>query len=411
MIKKHLCRHCGSKLEYNFLDLGFAPPSNAYLNKQDLESSEKYYPLRIKVCDSCFLVQTEDYVGESEFFNDEYAYFSSTSAGFLEHASKYSNTMIEKLDLDESSFVIEIASNDGYLLKNFVAKSIPCLGIEPTKSTAMSARKLKIPTLIRFFDELLAIELAKDGKNADLIIGNNVLAHVPNINDFVQGLKTVLKEGGVITLEFPHLLNLIKDTQFDTVYHEHFSYLSLYTVIKIFKLKGLKIYNVEKLSTHGGSIRIYACHQTDSRLINETVDCLLKEENDNGLLNMNTYLLFQQKTEKIKNNFIEFLVKLKNEGKTIAAYGAAAKGNTLINFCGLKTDLIEFVVDAAPAKQGKFLPGSHIPIYRPEVLLKIKPDYLLILPWNICNEVKQQNIELERFGTRFVVVTPKIRII
>ncbi len=405
------CRHCKNDLNYNLIDLGFAPPSNAYLEKTDLNKPEKYYPLRVKVCEKCWLVQTEDYAQADELFNSEYAYFSSTSSTWLEHARSYTEMIAKKVGLSENSLVIEIASNDGYLLKNFVERNIPCLGIEPTNSTAEAAMKLNVPVIKKFFGESLAQDLVRKRGKADLVIGNNVYAHVPDINDFTIGLKTILGENGVITLEFPHLLNLLKLNQFDTIYHEHFSYLSLTSVKNIFSEYGLCIYDVEKLSTHGGSLRIYGCHAEDNRITEESVKELLSEEISFGLCDINMYTSFQERAYLIKNELLSFLLEAKRNGKCVAAYGAAAKGNTLLNFTGLKTDLIQFVCDAAESKQGKYLPGSHIPIVSPEYLYKNRPDYLIVLPWNIFDEIVQQNSMLQPIGTTFVKIIPELDII
>jgi SAM-dependent methyltransferase len=404
------CRHCGTSLEHTFLDLGFAPPSNAYLSQEALARPELYFPLKVKVCDQCWLVQTEDYAEADALFTAEYAYFSSTSSGWLAHAKQYAEKMIRELGLNSESHVIEVASNDGYLLRNFVAAGIPCLGIEPTDSTADEAVKLGIPVLRKFFGEALGKELANEGKQADLIAGNNVYAHVPDINDFTKGLKAALKPNGTITLEFPHLMRLIEQAQFDTVYHEHFSYLSLYTVNRIFAATGLRICNVEELPTHGGSLRVYGCHNDDPRETQQVVDDLLEEEADRGLQQLQTYIEFQPRADKIKNDLLAFLIEQKRTGKTVAAYGAAAKGNTLLNYAGVKPDLLPFVCDAAKAKQGQFMPGSHIPIWPPEKLLEVKPDYVLILPWNIAEEVKGQNSELAKSGTKFVTAVPELQI-
>ena len=404
------CRHCATPLSHTFLDLGFAPPSNAYLTAADLSRPEKYYPLRIKVCDQCWLVQTEDYTAADELFSHEYAYFSSTSIGWLAHAASYAEKMIDQLQLTRSSFVIEVACNDGYLLRNFVAAGIPCLGIEPTASTAAAAERLGISVWRGFFGERLAEQLAADGKQADLIAGNNVYAHVPDINDFTRGLKVALKPGGIITLEFPHVLQLLEHTQFDTVYHEHFSYLSLYTVQRIFKTAGLRVWDVEELPTHGGSLRINGCHVEDGRPDRPAVGALLAEEARRDLQALTTYHGFQAKVDRIKDDFLIFLLEKKRAGKKVAAYGAAAKGNTLLNYAGVKPDLIPFVCDAATAKQGKFMPGSHIPIQPPKMLTEQHPDYLLILPWNIASEVKQINSQLAELGTKFVTAVPKLEI-
>lgn len=405
------CRHCDAPLEYTFLDLGFAPPSNAYLTSEDLTKPEKYYPLKIKVCDQCWLVQTEDYAQADELFSPDYAYFSSTSSSWLAHAAKYADKMTGLLQLSKDSLVIEVASNDGYLLKNFVAAGIPCLGIEPTASTATAAENLGIPVMREFFGEQLGKRLSLAGKQADLISGNNVYAHVPDINDFTRGLKAALKPGGTITLEFPHLMRLIENTQFDTVYHEHFSYLSLFTVERIFKAAGLRIWDVEELPTHGGSLRIYGCHADDERLVTPACVELLAEEERCGLQTLATYQGFQVKADRVKDDLLSFLVEQKRAGKKVAAYGAAAKGNTLLNYAGVKTDLLPYVCDAAAAKQGKFMPGSHIPILPPSVLGERRPDYVMILPWNIADEVKHQNAQLAEYGAKFVVAVPALTII
>ncbi|NMM20413.1 MAG: class I SAM-dependent methyltransferase [Rhodoferax sp.] len=405
------CRHCAAPLEHTFLDLGFAPPSNAYLTDDDLARPEKYYPLKIKVCDQCWLVQTEDYAQADELFSSEYAYFSSTSTGWLAHAASYAEKMTGQLQLTQDSLVIEVASNDGYLLKNFVAAGIPCLGIEPTASTAAAAEKLGIAVMREFFGEQLGKQLATTGKQADLIAGNNVYAHVPEINDFTRGLKAALKPGGTITLEFPHLMRLIEHTQFDTVYHEHFSYLSLYTVERIFKAAGLRVWDMEELPTHGGSLRIYGCHAKEARVTTPAVRAMLAEEARRGLQTLATYQNFQAKADRVKDDLLAFLIEQKRAGKKVAAYGAAAKGNTLLNYAGVKPDLLPFVCDAAAAKQSKFMPGSHIPILAPTALDEQRPDYLVILPWNIAAEVKQQNAKLAELGTKFVTAVPKLEIV
>jgi hypothetical protein len=404
------CRHCGTPLEHTFLDLGFAPPSNAYLTLDDLTHPEKYYPLKIKVCDQCWLVQTEDYAQADELFGPNYAYFSSTSTSCLAHAAQYVEKMTQQLGLSKDSMVIEVASNDGYLLKNFVAAGIPCLGIEPTDNTADAAENIGIPVLREFFGEELGKQLAAEGRHADLIIGNNVYAHVPDINDFTRGLKAALNPGGTITLEFPHLKRLIKYTQFDTVYHEHFSYLSLFAVNGIFGAAGLRVWNVEELGTHGGSLRVYGCHESDPRQTFPAVTALLTQERSSGLQTLNPYRGFQAKAEKVKDNLLLFLIEQKRAGKRVAAYGAAAKGNTLLNYAGVKPDLLPFVCDAASAKQGRYLPGSHIPILPPSAMMEDIPDYVLILPWNIAAEVRQQNVELIERGVRFVTAVPKLEV-
>jgi len=405
------CRHCGTQLLYTFLDLGFAPPSNAYLTVEDLARPEKYYPLRVKVCEECWLVQTEDYAGANELFSATYAYFSSTSTTWLAHAAQYATDISRRLGLNQHSYVIEVASNDGYLLKNFVAAGIPCLGIEPTASTAAIAEQLGIPVMREFFGESLAQTLKVRGQQADLIVGNNVFAHVPDINDFARGLKAALKPDGVVTLEFPHLMQLIRDNLFDIVYQEHFSYLSLIAVDRILNAAGLKVFDIEKCPTQGGSYRIYGCHFTDTRPISQSVNDVRLEESSFGLRNLGTYLHFQEKANKVKNDLLEFLLQQKKLGKKVVAYGAAAKGNTLLNFAGVKPDLISFIADAATAKQGHFMPGSHIEIVTPEALRASRPSYVIILPWNIASEVIAQNSSLTKLGAKFVTALPSLQII
>jgi SAM-dependent methyltransferase len=405
------CRHCGTALRCDFLDLGFAPPSNAYLTAEDLSKPEVYFPLRLQVCEECWLVQTEDYASAESLFSAEYAYFSSASTSWLAHAARYVEMITSRLGLGKDSMVIEVASNDGYLLKNFVKAGIPCLGVEPTASTAEAAEALGIPVRREFFGEALGKQLAGDGKSADLILGNNVYAHVPDINDFTRGIKAALKTGGTVTLEFPHVMRLIEHNQFDTVYHEHFSYLSLFTVGKIFEAAGLRVCDVEELPTHGGSLRVYGCHASDSRQTTEAVTTLLQEEQRRGLQASATYADFQAKAEKVKNDALAFLLEVKREGKTVAAYGAAAKGNTLLNFAGVKPDLLPYVCDAAAAKQNKFMPGSHIPILHPDEIVARRPDYVMILPWNIATEVRQQLASLADQGTKFVTAVPELKIV
>jgi len=404
------CRHCDHNLEHTFLDLGFSPPSNAYLSINDLKKTEYYFPLKLHICEKCYLVQTEDYVCADELFSSNYAYFSSISKGWLKHAKNYVEMITEKLKLTSNSFVIEIASNDGYLLKNFIRKNIPCLGIEPTHNTANVAEQLGIPLVREFFGNYLAQKLAREGKKADLIIGNNVYAHVPDINDFTKGLKQTLKNDGIITLEFPHIMQLIKKNQFDTVYHEHFSYLSLVTVKTIFEVNGLKVFNVEELNTHGGSLRIYGCHKEDNRKISDEVLKLIETEKENGIQSLQTYLKFQQQADKVKNNLLAFLIEQKKQNQSVVAYGAAAKGNTILNYAGVKPDLLSVVLDAAPSKQGKYLPGSHIPILSPDKINKLKPDWVLVLPWNIIDEVKNELKFIQDWGGKFVTAIPEITI-
>jgi SAM-dependent methyltransferase len=402
------CRHCEKPLEHTALDLGFAPPSNAYLTAEDLNKPEKYYPLRLKVCDRCWLVQTEDYADADELFTHEYAYFSSTSTSWLRHAKDYCGTITHRLGLSDQSFVVEIASNDGYLLKNFVAAKIPSLGIEPTASTAAAAEAIGVPVLREFFGEALGKKLAVEGKSADLVIGNNVYAHVPDINDFTRGLKAILKPGGTITLEFPHLLRMIQGRQFDTVYHEHFSYLSLWTVQRIFDATGLRVFDVDELRTHGGSLRVYGCHRDDPRPNLENVERIVADEERHQLRTLNIFRDFQTAAERIKDDLLIFLIEQKRAGKRIVAYGAAAKGNTLLNFAGIKPDLLPVVFDAAPSKQGKFLPGSHIKIGSPSELTEDLVDYILVLPWNLLTELKQQLIKSINGNVKLVMALPEI---
>lgn len=405
------CRHCGAVLAHPFIDLGYAPPSNAYLTASDLSRPETFYPLRVRVCDRCWLVQTEDYADAGALFTSDYAYFSSTSVSWLAHAERYARDMIERLSLDRRSHVIELASNDGYLLRNFVAAGVPCLGIEPTASTAEVAERLGIPVLREFFGRATGERLAVDGLQADLVIGNNVYAHVPDINDFTRGIKAVLKPDGVVTLEFPHLAQLIQHSQFDTVYHEHFSYLSLHAVSRIFAANGLRVWDVETLPTHGGSLRVFGCLADSSRSTAPSVGALLQAETARGLQRLETYLGFQERADRIKDGLLSFLIEQKRAGRRVVAYGAAAKGNTLLNYAGVRPDLLPVVYDAAAAKQGHFMPGSHIPIRSPEALHAEATDYILILPWNLATEIRQQLSALEAQGVRFVTAVPEIKIL
>ncbi len=405
------CRHCKTELELEFLDLGNAPPSNAYLNKEDLRKPEITYPLRILTCTNCWLVQTEDYTDADELFNDDYAYFSSTSKSWLKHASDYCTMITNRLGLSDNSFVVEIASNDGYLLKNFVSSGIPCLGIEPTKSTAAAASAIGVPVRQEFFGKNMGLSMANAGEQADLVLGNNVFAHVPDINDFTEGVAALLKPNGVVTFEFPHLLQLIQQNQFDTIYHEHFSYLSLCSVSSIFKAAGLRVFDVEELKTHGGSLRIYGCRGDASHKETSLVQNILTNELQAGMQDEKTYSAFQKRADKVKDGLVSFLLEAKAEGKTVAGYGAAAKGNTLMNYAGIRPDLIPFICDAAESKIGQYMPASHIPILPPSVLDENTPDYLVILPWNIAEEVMKQNAHLVEKGTKFVIAVPELKII
>ena len=402
------CRHCQAPLRHTFVDLAFAPPSNAYLSRADLLRAEQYFPLKVMVCSSCWLVQTLDYQTPAQLFTADYAYFSSTSTQWLTHAAEYAATVRERLHLSRMSLVVEIGANDGYLLKNFVAAGIPCFGIEPTASTAAVAESRGIPVIREFFGERLAESLAASGRQADLIVGNNVYAHVPDINDFTRGITRLLKPGGCVTLEFPHLMRLIESTQFDTIYHEHYSYLSLSAVDRIFRANGLRVSDVEELSTHGGSLRVYGCHAAEPVVATAAVAALLAAEERYGLRALTTYERFQPRVDQIKNDLLEFLLQQKRHGRLVAAYGAAAKGVTLLNYAGVKPDLLPFVCDAAPAKQGKCLPGSHIPIHPPALLERQRPDFLLILARNIATEIRAQNAHLAQLGTKFVTAVPRL---
>jgi hypothetical protein len=405
------CRHCRRPLEHVFLDLGFAPPSNAYLSADDLKAPEMQFPLKLFVCGNCWLVQTEDYARADELFRPDYAYFSSVSQSWLEHSARYVEEVSSRFSLGAASSVVEIASNDGYLLRNFVARGVPCLGIEPTAGTAAAAEALGIPTLREFFGLALAERLVRERGRADLILGNNVYAHVPDINDFTAGLKAFLKPDGTITLEFPHLLRLIEETQFDTVYHEHFSYLSLQTVARIFAHAGLRVWDVQKLPTHGGSLRVFGCHAEDGRGTTPAVSALLAVEEQHGLRQLATYKSFQARADRVKNDLLCYLIEQVRAGMTVVAYGAAAKGNTLLNYAGIRPDLLGYVCDAAPSKQGKYMPGSHIPILSPAVLRERKPQIVLILPWNIAAEVTGQHSYVYEWGGQFVTAIPGLRVL
>ena len=405
------CRHCYAALTLPLIDLGLAPPSNAYLSTQQLQQPEKKYPLRVLVCQTCWLAQTEDFAQAHELFDADYAYFSSFSSTWLEHAKRYADEMSARFHLGSSSHVVEIAANDGYLLQYFKAANIPCTGVEPTASTAAAARAKGIDIVQEFFGVALANMLVAQGKQADLTAANNVLAHVPDINDFVASFTVLLKPTGVATFEFPHLMQLMALNQFDTIYHEHFSYLSLIAVQRIFAANGLTVFDVEEHPTHGGSLRVFAQRtDTGKQPISDRVAKMLRAEDAIGIQTEKYYLAFQARAEKVKDDFVNFLADAKRQGKIVAAYGAAAKGNTLMNFAELGSDLIQYVVDKNPAKQGKFMPGSRIPIVSPEALHSQRPDYLVILPWNIADEVTQQNAALAKLGTQFVTAVPKLEI-
>ena len=404
------CRHCGSDVSHVLVDLGVAPPSNAYLTKLALKRPEKFFPLRVLVCESCWLVQAEAYSRAAELFNEEYAYFSSFSNEWLSHAEKYVDQMVERFDLSESSIVGEVAANDGYLLQFVKERGINCYGIEPTASTANAARQKGIEIVQDFLNVSLAGELRRQGRVVDLLAANNVLAHVPDINDFSQACQMLLKDCGVFTCEFPHLLNLISQHQFDTIYHEHFSYLSFGTVVNIFAKNGLSVFDVEKLGTHGGSLRVFAQRSdTGSHHLSVKVEELIDEENNAGMTTIDFYRGFQEHAEKVKNDFLRFLIEKKSQGKLVVGYGAAAKGNTLLNFAGVKSDLIRFVVDRSPHKQGKFMPGSRIPIVSEDRLASDKPDFVVVFPWNIFEEITAQFSMQE--NSKFQLVTPNLGIL
>ncbi len=375
---------------------------------------ETYYPLDVYVCEKCYLVQLEEFETAKNIFSSEYAYFSSYSESWLEHCKNYTEMMINRFGFNKNSFVMEIASNDGYLLQYFKQHNIPVLGIEPASKTAEVAIKKGIPTDITFFDSLYAGKMRGEGKLADLIIGNNVLAHNPNLNDFVEGLKIALKLNGIITMEFPHLLKLIEENQFDTIYHEHFSYFSFWTVQKLFKSHDLELFDVEEISTHGGSLRIYGKHKeasSEQLAVSSSVGDLLEKEESSGLLDLNTYYGFSKKVESTKRGLLQFLIQAKNEGKRIVGYGAPAKGNTLLNYCGIRTDFLDYTVDRSPHKQNKYLPGTHIPIKHPDKIKEDKPDYFLILPWNIKDEIMEQMFFVKEWGGKFVVPIPEVRVL
>lgn len=404
------CRFCGNTLKYTFVDLGISPLANSYPKPQDLQSMEPFYPLHVFICEVCYLVQLPQIQSPEDIFSD-YAYFSSYSESWLNHAKEYTNLMIERFNFDSNSLVLEIASNDGYLLQYFKEKGMPVLGVEPAKNVAKVAQEAGIPTITKFFGVQTASELFTEGKLPDLMLGNNVLAHVPDLNDFVEGFKILLKPQGVITIEFPHLMRLIEENQFDTIYHEHFSYFSLITVKEVFAKHGLAIFDVQELPTHGGSLRIYACHAEDtSKPVTDRISDLLNREIDAGFTNLEFYQSFVERVKKTKRNVLDFLIKAKSQGKSIAGYGAPAKGNTLLNYSGIRTDFIDYTVDRSPHKQGCYLPGTHIPIYHPDKIRETKPDYLVILPWNLKDEIMDQMTHIRDWGGQFVTLIPEVRI-
>ncbi len=404
------CRFCGSELEHTVVDLGVSPLVQSFLTLEQLNQMEPFYPLRVFVCENCFLVQLREFVAPENIFGD-YLYFASYSDTWLAHAKRYTDEMVRRFAIDGNSLVVEIASNDGYLLQYFVEKRVPVLGVEPAANVAAVAVQKGIPSLVKFFSSATARELVAAEKRADLLLGNNVLAHVPDINDFVDGMKILLKPQGLITMEFPHLMRLMEENQFDTIYHEHFSYFSFLTVEKIFAAHGLTLFDVEELPTHGGSLRIFARHTEDnSKPVGARVTELRAREESRGYARLETYARFAEQVNETKRKLLEFLIQAKRDGKKIAAYGAAAKGNTLLNYCAIRTDFLDYTVDRSPHKQGRFLPGSHIPVYSPDQIRKTRPDYLLILPWNLKDEIIQQNAYIRDWGGQFVVPIPEVTI-
>ncbi len=404
------CRFCGAGLRQTFVDLGMSPLCETYPSAADLNHGEVYYPLNTYVCSQCFLVQLEEYESEENIFSD-YPYFSSYSDSWLKHCENYCDKMLKRFALDGKSFVVEVASNDGYLLQYFVKRNVPVLGIEPAANVAKVAVEKGVPTLVRFFGAQLARELATQGRSADLIAGNNVLAQVPNLNDFVEGLKILLKSEGILTLEFPHLLRLIERNEFDTIYHEHFSYFSMLTATRILKAHGLKVFDVEELASHGGSLRVYACHAEDqTRAIEPSVGELIEEEEKAGLGSMEGYRNFREQVKATKVALVDFLLTAAREGRSVAGYGAPGKSATLLHYCGIGKDLIDYTVDRSPYKQGRFLPGTHIPIYHPDRIRDTKPDYVLILPWNLKDEIMRQLQFIRQWGGRFVVPIPEVAV-
>lgn len=405
------CRFCGEPVDHIFVDLGMSPLCESFVPPEKVNHMEPFYPLCVHVCSRCYLVQLEQYVSAEEIFT-EYAYFSSYAEDWLKHAESYVEMVIRRFGLGGQSQVVEIASNDGYLLQYFLPHQIPVLGIEPARNVAEVAVDKGVPTRMEFFGEATARSLAAEGKRADLLLGNNVLAQVPDLNDFVRGMKIILKPHGVITMEFPHLVKLMAENQFDTIYHEHFSYFSLTTIQKIFAAHGLTLFDVEELSTHGGSLRIYARHVDNTEQpVRYAVDQLLAREEAFGITRMDTYAAFAEQARETKRKLLEFLISAKRRGETVVGYGAPGKGNTLLNYCGVRTDFLDYTVDRNPYKHGKFLPGTRIPIYSPDKIRETRPDYLLILPWNFRDEIIQQMADIRSWGGRFVVPIPETTVI
>jgi len=405
------CRFCGCALHHTFTDLGMSPLCETFLAAEELTSMEAFYPLRVLVCERCFLVQLQEFVSPENIFS-EYAYFSSYSDSWLSHASTYVRKMIDRFRLGRDSLVVELASNDGYLLQYFVAEAIPVLGIEPAANVAREAERKGVPTLVKFFGLELARELVREGRQADLLAANNVLAHVPDLRGFVAGMKNLLKPQGVITLEFPHLMRLMEGKQFDTIYHEHFSYFSFLTATTILANFGLTVFDVEELPTHGGSLRVYARHAEDgSHPVTESVGELAEREQRAGFTRLDTYRSFDEQVKESKRNILAFLIEAKQAGKSIVGYGAPGKGNTLLNYCGIRTDFLDYTVDRNPYKHGKFLPGTHIPVFPPEKIGETQPDYVLVLPWNLRNEIRDQLSYVREWGGRLVVPIPDVEIL
>jgi len=408
----HRCRLCDAPLQETFCDLGMSPLSNAYIKPEHLQNAETFYPLQTFVCTACWLVQLPEHEAPKHIFAEDYAYFSSYSESWLAHSKAYTEMMTRRFHYGPQSQVMEIASNDGYLLQYFKAQGVPVLGIEPAENCAAAARAKGIESLVTFFGTDTARKLAVQGRRADLLLGNNVLAHVPDINDFVAGMKVVLKPDGVVTMEFPHLLRLIEGCQFDTIYHEHYSYLSLLAVERLFTRHGLVLFDVEELTTHGGSLRIFARHAEDSsKPVGKAVGELRKVESAAGLDRVDTYRTFAERVKEVKFQLLDFLIRSKRDGKRVWGYGAPAKGNTLLNYCGIRGDLLEATVDVSPHKQGRYLPGTHIPIYAPARIAEAKPDYLLILPWNLRDEIVRQMAHIRGWGGRFVVPIPRLQVL
>jgi SAM-dependent methyltransferase len=405
-----MCRFCKQPLRFTFVDLGMSPLCESYLSVEQLNQGESFYPLHAFVCENCFLVQLEEYVSRENIFT-EYAYFSSYADTWLEHCKNYAHMVSKRFNLNQESFVVEVASNDGYLLQYFIQLGIPVLGIEPAKNVAKVAVEKGVPTLTEFFGRELATRLRNEGKQADLIAGNNVLAQVPDINDFVAGLKILLKPGGVLTIEFPHLMNLIEQNQFDTMYHEHFSYFSFITAEKIFSAHGLTLFDVEELPTHGGSLRIYARHTEDeTKPLTDRAMEMHDREVRAGFTDTEHYSAFGEKVKETKRKLLSFLIDARRAGKTVVGYGAPGKGNTLLNYCGVRTDFLDYTVDRNPYKHGKFLPGTHIPIFTPEKIEETRPDYVLILPWNFKDEIMEQMSQIREWGGKFVVPIPELKV-